>query len=145
MADAPHILIIEARFYADIADELARGAIAALNRAGATHERVAVPGALEIPPVLAMAIAGPRHYDGYVLLGCVIRGETGHYDIVANQSARAIMDLATEHRLAVGYGILTVENDDQARERARVDRLDKGGVAAGAALAMVALQAQFKS
>ena len=92
-----------------------------------------------------MAIAGPRHYDGYVLLGCVIRGETGHYDIVANQSARAVMDLATEHRLAVGYGILTVENDDQARERARVDRLDKGGVAAVAALAMVALQAQFKS
>jgi 6,7-dimethyl-8-ribityllumazine synthase len=145
MADAPHVLIIEARFYADIADELARGAIAALDAAGARHERIAVPGTLEIPAALAMAIAGGRRYDGYVLLGCVIRGETSHYDIVANESARAIMSLVTENRLAVGYGILTVENDDQAWERARVDRQDKGGAAAGAALAMAALKARLKS
>ena len=145
MADAPHVLIIEARFYADIADELARGAIAALDAAGARHERIAVPGTLEIPAALAMAIAGGRRYDGYVLLGCVIRGETSHYDIVANESARAIMSLVTENRLAVGYGILTVENDDQAWERARVDRQDKGGAAAAAALAMAALKARLKS
>jgi 6,7-dimethyl-8-ribityllumazine synthase len=144
MADAPRILIIEARFYADIADELARGAIAALDHAGASHERLAVPGALEIPAALAMAMGGSRRYDGFVLLGCVIRGQTGHYDIVANESARAIMRLVTDHRLAVGYGILTVENDDQAWERARVDGRDKGGAAAGAALAMVALRARLK-
>ena len=144
MADAPRILIIEARFYADIADELARGAIAALDRAGASHERLTVPGALEIPAALAMAIDSSRRYDGFVLLGCVIRGQTSHYDIVANESARAIMRLVTDHRLAVGYGILTVENDDQAWERARVDGQDKGGAAAGAALAMVALRARLK-
>jgi 6,7-dimethyl-8-ribityllumazine synthase len=144
MADAPRILIIEARFYADIADELARGAIAALDHAGASHERLAVPGVLEIPAALAMAIDGSRRYDGFVLLGCVIRGQTSHYDIVANESARAIMRLVTDHRLAVGYGILTVENDDQAWERARVDGQDKGGAAAGAALAMVALRARLK-
>jgi 6,7-dimethyl-8-ribityllumazine synthase len=144
MADAPRILIIEARFYADIADELARGAIAALDHAGASHERLAVPGVLEIPAALAMAIDGSRRYDGFVLLGCVIRGQTSHYDIVANESARAIMRLVTDHRLAVGYGILTVENDDQAWERARVDGQDKGGAAASAALAMVALRARLK-
>src|SRR6266581_1925471 len=113
MADAPHILIIEARFYEAIADELARGAVEALERGGATHDRVAVPGALELPVALAMAVVGGGRYDGYVILGCVIRGETGHYDIVANESARAVMRLATEERLAIGYGILTVENDEQ--------------------------------
>jgi len=144
MADAPHILILEARFYEDIADELARGAMAALDRAGASHERVAVPGALELPAALAMAAASEAHYDGYVLLGCVIRGETSHYDIVANESAAAIMRLVTEQRLAVGYGILTVENDDQAWERAGVDRHNKGAAAAEAALAMVAVRARLK-
>jgi 6,7-dimethyl-8-ribityllumazine synthase len=143
MADRPHVLIIEARFYDDIADELARGAVTALERAGATHERIAVPGALELPAALALAIAGKRRHDGYVILGCVIRGETSHYDIVANESARGIMELAVAHRLAVGYGILTVENEDQARERARVDRLNKGGAAAAAVLAMIALRARL--
>jgi 6,7-dimethyl-8-ribityllumazine synthase len=142
MADRPHVLIIEARFYEDIADDLARGAIAALDRAGATHERVSVPGALELPAALAMALAGKRRYDGYVMLGCVIRGETSHYDIVANESARGVMRLALDHHLAVGFGILTVENDEQARERAGVDRLNKGGAAAEAALAMIALRSQ---
>jgi 6,7-dimethyl-8-ribityllumazine synthase len=143
----PHLLIIEARFYEDLADEMARGAIAALERAGATYERVAVPGCLELPAALAMAVGaterGAVRYDGYVLLGCVIRGETTHYDTVAGESARAIMDIAVEKSVALGNGILTVENDDQAWVRARVADLNKGGGAAEAALAMIALRKRF--
>ena len=140
MADRLHVLILEARFYDDIADELARGAIAALDRAAATHDRVSVPGALELPAALAMAVQGGGGYDGYVILGCVIRGETTHYDIVANESAHGVARLARDHALAVGFGVLTVENDAQAWERARVDRQNKGGAAADAALAMIALR-----
>jgi 6,7-dimethyl-8-ribityllumazine synthase len=138
------LLMIEARFYPDIADELARGAIAALEAAGAAHERVAVPGVLETPAALAYAVKAGRH-DGFVMLGCVIRGETGHYDIVAVQSARAIMDLSVEHRLALGNGILTVENAEQAWARARVDGGDKGGAAARAALAMIEAKAKLEN
>jgi 6,7-dimethyl-8-ribityllumazine synthase len=143
MADRPHILIIEARFYAALADELARGTIAVLERAGVTYDRLPVPGALELPAALAMAVRGGRRYDGYVILGCIIRGETTHYDLVANESARAIMNLVLEHTLALGFGVLTVENDDQAWERARVDRQNKGAVAAEAALAMIATRARL--
>jgi 6,7-dimethyl-8-ribityllumazine synthase len=143
MADRPHILILEARFYADIADELARGAVAVLDRAGATHAKIGVPGALELPAAMAMALAGSRRYDGYVVLGCVIRGETSHYDIVAGEAARGVMRLAVEHRLAVGFGLLTVEDDEQAWERAGVDRQNKGGAAAETALAMIALRAKL--
>jgi 6,7-dimethyl-8-ribityllumazine synthase len=145
--DAPHLLIIEARFYEDLSDELAKGAIAAIERAGGSYDRVAVPGALEIPAALSMAIEaadrGTVRYDGYVLLGCVIRGETKHFDIVAVESARAVMDLAYGEGIAVGNGILTVENDDQAWARARVDEMNKGGAAAEAALAMIALRKRF--
>jgi 6,7-dimethyl-8-ribityllumazine synthase len=141
---SPHLLIIEARFYEDLSDELAAGAIAALKRAGATYQRVAVPGALEIPAALAMALEaeedGGTHYDGFVCLGCVIRGETYHFDIVAGQSARALMELAVEEALAVGNGILTVENEAQAWARARVGEGNKGGAAAEAALTMIALR-----
>jgi len=143
VAAVPHLLIIEARFYDDLADELLRGAVAALERGQASYERVSVPGCLEIPAALAMALAGPAAYDGFVLLGCVIRGETFHFDIVAGESARAITDLAVAHRLALGNGILTVENDDQAWARARVGDLNKGGGAAEAALAMIALRQKF--
>lgn len=148
MADKPpHLLVIEARFYDDISDELWHGASSALERAGATFERVSVPGALEVPAALAMAIdamdRGEVHFDGFVCLGCVIRGETKHFDIVAEQSARAIMDLAVDEGLAIGNGILTVENDDQAWVRARVGEGDKGRAAAEAALAMVALRKRF--
>jgi 6,7-dimethyl-8-ribityllumazine synthase len=143
----PHLLIIEARFYDDLADELLRGAVGAIERAGATYERVTVPGALEIPAALAMALeaveSGSADFDGYVALGCVIRGETTHYDTVANESARALMDLAVDEALAVGNGILTVENDDQAWARARVHEQNKGGAAAEAALRMVALRRRF--
>ena len=136
-----HLLIVEARFYNDLSDELLAGATAAIERAGATFERVTVPGALEIPAAVAMAVASAKKFDGYVALGCVIRGETTHYETVANESARALMDLAVTHRLAVGNGILTVENDEQAWARARVSEMNKGGAAAEAALAMIALKA----
>ena len=138
---AGHFLIIDARFYEDISDALVAGAAAALEASGATFERVSVPGVLEIPAAMAMALRGGRAYDGFVLLGCVIRGETTHDDIVANESARAIMTMAAERALAVGNGILTVENDGQAWARAR-DK-DKGGADARAALAMAALRRRF--
>lgn len=144
MAKAPHILIIEARFYEDIADELFRGAEKALLDAGASFDRVAVPGVLEIPAALAMALKGRKKaYDGFLALGCVIRGETTHYDIVANESARALMGLSVKHALALGNGIQTVENDAQAWARAKVDEKNKGGAAARAALAMVALKREM--
>lgn len=141
---APHLLIIDARFYDDISDELVRGAVGALDVGGATYDRISVPGVLELPAALAMALIsaedGGTDYDGFVLLGCVIRGETSHYDIVAGESARAVMDMVTEQGLALGNGILTVENDDQAWARAKVSEKNKGGAAAEAALAMIALR-----
>lgn len=144
----PHILVIEARFYEDIADELAAGALEALDAAGATYERIAVPGAFEIPAAVSYALTQQeledRHiYDGYVTLGCVIRGETTHYDYVCGESARGLMNLSTEFALAVGYGVLTVENAEQAWERAKRDRKNKGGDVANACLAMIAHKNKF--
>jgi 6,7-dimethyl-8-ribityllumazine synthase len=130
-----HILILEARFYGELCDELCRGAIAAIERAGATWERMAVPGALEIPGAIALAHETGL-YHGYVALGCVLRGETTHYDVVSNESARGIMDLTLEG-LCIGNGILTCENEAQAWARAKVDDMDKGGGAADAALSMI--------
>lgn len=144
MSSAPKILIIEARFYADIADALAEGAVQAIEAAGASYERISVPGVLEIPAALSMVMTAMENegelYDGFVLLGAVIRGETSHYDIVANESARVIMDLMVDADLAIGNGILTVENSDQAWARAKVSEKNKGGAAAEAALAMIALR-----
>lgn len=137
-----HLLIIEARFYAEICDELAKGAIAAIEKAGASWERVDVPGALEIPGAVATA-AKTKRFDGFVALGCVLRGETSHYDIVANESARGLMDL-TMNGLAIGNGILTCENEIQAWARARVSEMDKGGGAADAALAMIRFARSIK-
>ena len=130
-----HILILEARFYGELCDELCRGAIAAIERAGATWERMAVPGALEIPGAIALAHETGL-YHGYVALGCVLRGETTHYDVVSNESARGIMDLTLEG-LCIGNGILTCENEAQAWARAKVDDMDKGGGGADAALSMI--------
>ena len=130
-----HILILEARFYGELCDELCRGAIAAIERAGATWERMAVPGALEIPGAIALAHETGL-YHGYVALGCVLRGETTHYDVVSNESARGIMDLTLEG-LCIGNGILTCENEAQAWARAKVDDMDTGGGAADAALSMI--------
>lgn len=139
-----HLLLIEARFYEDISDALAEGAIAALKSAGATYERVVVPGALEIPGAIAIAADAEKNgkpvFDGFVALGCVIRGETTHYDVVSEESARGILDLTVQRRLAIGNGIITVENFDQAWARARVSDLNKGGGAAFAALTMISLR-----
>ena len=142
--DSLHMLIVEARFYDNISDELLQGATRVLDQAKARYDRVTVPGTLEIPAAIAIAIDAARRrkasYDGVVALGCVIRGETYHFEIVANESARALMDLAMNERLAIGNGILTVENEAQAHARASVEEGDKGGDAARAALTMVALK-----
>ena len=142
MSSAPHILIVEARFYEPLADELVRGAIAALEKAGASYERIAVPGAFEIPGAIAFALAS-RQFDGFVALGCVIRGETSHYDYVCGESARGLQDLAVRNHVAIGYGILTVENEEQAWVRARVGEGDKGADAVRACLAMVSLKHKY--
>ncbi len=134
------ILVIEARFYERISDMLIDGAMEALNAAGADVTTLTVPGALEIPHVIAMAENAGAGYDAYVALGCVIRGETTHYDYVCQESARAIMDLAVDRHLAIGNGIITVENEDQAHARADKTRKDKGGFAARAAMTMVGIR-----
>ncbi len=150
MVAAPHIMIVEARFYEPIADELVRGAVTAIDAAGATYERFAVPGAFEIPAAIQYAVRsldfspGRRRFDGYVALGCVIRGETTHYDYVCQESARALQELSVHYSLALGFGILTVENEAQAWDRAKVDRRDKGGDAAKACLAMIELKRRLR-
>jgi 6,7-dimethyl-8-ribityllumazine synthase len=147
MADARNLklLIIEARFYDHLADALLEGAKAALDEAGASYDVVTVPGALEIPAAISFALDAAEEdngtdYDGFVALGTVIRGETYHFDIVANESARGLMELSVEESLAIGNGILTTENEEQAWVRARKSEGDKGGFAARAALAMIALR-----
>lgn len=138
------ILVVEARFYEEIADALLAGAMRALNAAQASVDRVSVPGALEIPTAIAIAVDAVqrkrRAYDGVVALGCVIRGETIHFEIVSQQSARGLMELSLARRLPIGNGIITVENEAQAFARARMEEQDKGGDAARAALALVALK-----
>ena len=143
-ADGQHLLIVEARYYNEMADELLRGARLALEAAGATFDVVTVPGALEIPAAIAMALEA-GDYDGFIALGTVIRGETTHYEIVSNESARALMEISVVDALPLGNGILTVENEAQAWARARVEEQDKGGGAARAALAMVALKQKLNA
>jgi len=142
-----NVLIVEARFYDHIADMQFEGAEKALLAAGATVDRITVPGALEIPAAISFAAKGAegagKSYDGYVALGCVIRGETYHFEIVAGESARGIMDLGVQHGLCIGNGILTVENEAQALARARVNEGDKGGDAARACLALIATRNAF--
>jgi 6,7-dimethyl-8-ribityllumazine synthase len=142
--ERPHLLIVEARFYDEIADMLLAGASRALEDAGASFDQVTVPGALEIPAAIRLAQARGG-YDAYVALGCVIRGETSHYDIVAGESARGLVDLALQHGALIGNGILTTDNGQQARVRAAPDGKDKGGAAAKAALALLRLKAHFGS
>ncbi|MEI7805144.1 MAG: 6,7-dimethyl-8-ribityllumazine synthase [Hyphomicrobiales bacterium] len=138
------ILIVEARFYDDIADALLKGATDVIKKAGATYDRLTVPGSLEIPAAIAFAIEAAERkgkpYDGAVALGCVIRGDTFHFEIVATQSARALMDLAVAYRLPLGNGILTVDTESQAWARANVEEGNKGGEAARAALDMLRLK-----
>ncbi|ESY36873.1 6,7-dimethyl-8-ribityllumazine synthase [Mesorhizobium sp. LNJC384A00] len=135
-----HLLIIEARFHDDLADALLDGATSALDEAGATYDVVTVPGSLEVPAVITFALdgmgEGGKDYDGFVALG----GDTYHFDIVANESSRALMDLSVQEAIAIGNGILTTENDAQAWTRAKRSEGDKGGFAARAALTMIALK-----
>ena len=142
-----HLLIIEARFHDDLADALLDGATSALEEAGATYDVVTVPGSLEIPAVITFALDGAAeggtNYDGFVALGTIIRGDTYHFDIVANESSRALMDLSVQDSVCVGNGILTTENDAQAWTRAKRSEGDKGGFAARAALTMIALKEQL--
>jgi 6,7-dimethyl-8-ribityllumazine synthase len=134
------VLMVEARFYPEISDALYEGAAAVLKAAGVTAERVSVPGALEIPGAIKFAA---EHYDGFIALGCVIRGETHHFEIVANESARGLMDLTLRDGVCIGNGILTVEDEEQAMVRARPEEDDKGGDAARACLALIALKTRF--
>jgi 6,7-dimethyl-8-ribityllumazine synthase len=138
------ILIVEARFYEDIADALLAGATRALQEAGAVFDRVSVPGSLEVAPAIAIAADAAersgRPYDGAVALGCVIRGETLHFEIVSQESARALLELSVVRRLPIGNGILTVETNAQAWTRARPEEADKGGDAVRAALSLVRLK-----
>lgn len=137
------ILIVEGRFYSDLADALLAGATDAITAFGAEYDVITVPGALEIPAVIAIAEeAGSKgvRYDGYVALGTVIRGETYHFEIVSNESSRGLMDLAVRQGLAIGNGILTVEDEEQAWARARISEGDKGGGAARACLEVVSIR-----
>ncbi len=143
-AKGTRFLIVEGRFYDHINDELVAGASEALAAAGASFDVFTLPGALEIPAAIAIALdaAAARRlpYDGVVALGCVIRGETGHYEIVAGESARALMDLSVNRKIPLGNGILTVETEEQAIVRANRTDMNKGGGAAEAALALYALK-----
>ena len=147
MSTGLNILIVEARFYDEITDMLADGAIAVLNQAGCSYDRVQVPGALEIPSAIGYAAEaaanGGVYYDGYVALGCVIRGETSHYDTVSELSARGLQDLSLTGGMAIGNGIITTETKEQAITRADKAQKDKGGDAAKACLTLCGLRALF--
>ncbi|MBT6094423.1 MAG: 6,7-dimethyl-8-ribityllumazine synthase [Rhodospirillaceae bacterium] len=150
MPAKPCILIVEARYYGDIADGLAAGAINALEAADFDHERLEVPGVFEIPAAIRMAIrsmefhSGSKSYAGFIALGCVIRGETSHYDYVCGESSRALMDLTTEYSVALGFGVLTCENSEQARVRADINAKNKGGEAAEACMHMMDVKRHFR-
>jgi 6,7-dimethyl-8-ribityllumazine synthase len=141
---APHVLIVEAPYYAEIAAGMLRGAARVLDQAGATHEVVQVAGAFELPGAVRLALkamartGGPR-WDGFIALGCVVRGETDHYDHICTQAARGIMDLTVQFGVPVAFGVLTVHDEAQAEARARDDEMNKGAEAAKAVLAQVAL------
>ena len=150
MDETLKVLIVDAPYYAEISDELLAGAVAEIDRQGATYDHLSVPGALEIPGAIRLAAAATAQagndtsYDAFVALGCVIRGETSHYDYVCSNSARGLMDLTLVHMVAVGNGILTVENRDQAWVRASREQKNKGRDAADAALALANIKQQFK-
>jgi len=141
-ADGARILIVAARYYKAVVDALVAGATRAVADAGGTSEVIDIPGAFEAPAAIALAARTGR-FDGYIALGCVIRGETSHYDYVCGESARGLMDLAVQNHLPIGYGILTVETEAQAIARADPDTRDKGGEAARACLAVLALTKKF--
>lgn len=139
-----HFLIVSASYYQDIADELMLGARSHLEVAGHSFDVVNVPGAFEIPAAIRFAMQGPKAYDGFIALGCVIRGETSHYDLVCDGCAHGVQLLATQHNAAVGFGVLTVENKSQAQKRASVNGGNKGREAAEAAMQLVALKHRYQ-
>ena len=149
MSENSKVLIVEGRFYEDILDELCKGAVAVLDEANIKYERIAVPGAYEIPQAIRFAIDsmenGPHvdRYAGFIGFGCVIRGETSHYDYICQESSRALMDIVMQYRIALGYGILTVENHAQAWERADIHNKNKGGAVAQACLRMMEVKKYF--
>ncbi|XSG82111.1 MAG: 6,7-dimethyl-8-ribityllumazine synthase [Methyloligella sp. ZOD6] len=147
---SPSVLIVEARFYEDIAEELAKGAIEELEIHGVEYERIFVPGVLEIPLALSLTLANgfvgrAGRHRACIALGCVIRGETSHYDVVAKESSAGLHQLAMDHAVPIGNGIITCENREQAWERASVDKRNKGGSAAAACLSLIELEHRFSS
>jgi 6,7-dimethyl-8-ribityllumazine synthase len=144
-----HVMIVESTFYPNLAEEMAKGAIQALEEAGASYERFEVPGCLEIPAAVLYGITmkqyrpARRRFDGYIALGCVIKGETHHFQIVAEESARGLQNLSTRYAIALGNGIITAYTDEQAIERANVSGDNKGGHAAKACLAMINLKSRL--
>ena len=150
MSERPCVLIVEARFYEDVADSLVEGAAQVLEAAGFDHERLEVPGVFEIPGAIGMALRSmefhsePIIYAGFLALGCVIRGETSHYDYICGEASRALMDLTTEFSVPLGFGVLTCEDMDQAKVRADPNRKNKGGEAAQACLRMMDVKRHFR-
>ena len=139
------VLIVDANFYQDLATELVRGAVAELEKIGISYERLSVPGALEIPSAISLVSQGndAKLFAGYIALGCVIRGETSHYDIVCGESARGLSKLALDRNLAIGNGILTVDNWEQAWARASVSKKNKGRDAAIACLSLFGIKQRY--
>ena len=150
MSETPKILIVEGRFYEDIADALFEGAREVLDAVGMEYERMSVPGAFEVPQAIRFAIrsmeigSAMNRYAGFIGFGCVIRGETSHYDYVCQESARALMDMAMNYSVAMGYGILTVENREQAWARADMTKKNKGGDVAKACLRMMKVKKHLR-
>ena len=150
MTDKLRVLIVEARFYSDLADEMAKGAIAALDKAGILHDRIAVPGTFEVPAAIRFALramethSATSNYSGFIALGTVIRGETDHYDHICREVSRALMDIAVKQSVALGFGILTCETKEQAEARADISRGDKGADAAQACLRMMDLKKELR-
>ena len=149
MTDQPRVLIVEARFYQDIADELVKGAAQVLEPAGFGYDRIEVPGVFELPAAIKYAVkamefhSAPVNYVGFIALGCVIRGETDHYDHICREMSRRLMDMSVEQNMPHGFGVLTVESRDQAEKRAALSERNTGGRAGEACLAMMALKQRF--
>ncbi|NQU61230.1 MAG: 6,7-dimethyl-8-ribityllumazine synthase [Rhodospirillales bacterium] len=150
MTEAPRVLIVESRYYEEIADDLVKGAVAVLDQADISHDRMAVPGVFEVPAAIRFAIramevhSATSDYAGFIALGTVIRGETDHYDHICREASRALMDLAVQNCVAMGFGILTCENQEQARTRAAVDQGNKGADAANACLRMMEVKKDLR-
>jgi len=150
MSDPRRVLIVEARFYEDIADALAVGATEPLDVAGVTYDRVSVPGVFEIPAAIHIAIkamemhSSPADYAGFIALGCVIRGETDHYEFICREASRALMEISVDYAVAFGFGVITCENGDQAWARAKSDEINVGGSAANACLRMMEIKKDFR-